>query len=109
MEHSQTIIESSISDLEAIELKLIAIDEEELDNEQKNALADQINEVALALTGLRTAQIEALSAEYKTRENELSTCTSNLKLSLESIQTAIAIIGVVGQALGTITDIIALI
>lgn len=109
MGNSQTIIDNSVKDLEAIEIKLNTVDEEDLDIEQKNTLADQINEVALDLTRLRTAQIEALNAEFKSRENELSTRTSDLSSSLENTQNAIAIVGVVGQALGTITDIIALI
>jgi len=109
MGNSKTIIDSCVNDLEAIEIKLISVDEEELTNEQKNTLADQLNEVSLDLARLRTAQIEALTEEYKAREIELSTCMADLKSSLENTQTAIAIVGVVGQALGTITDIIALI
>jgi len=109
MANSQTIIDNSVKELESIEIKLNSVDEEDLNDEQRNTLAEQINQVALDLIRLRTAQIEALSTEFKARENELSTSITDLKSNLENTQTAIAIVGVVGQALGTITDIIALI
>jgi len=109
MGNSRTIINDTVNDLEEIEIKLNSVDEEDLDDEQKNTLADQINEVSLNLLRLRTAQIEALSAEFKARENELSRITSDLRSNLENTKNTISVIGVVDQALGAITNIIALI
>lgn len=109
MSDSGEVINGSINDLEAVEIKLNSVDTEELDDNQRNLLAEQINQVSLDLIRLRTAEIEALSDEFIAQQDDLSERTSNLKVTLDNVYDAIAIIGVVSQALVTITNIVSLI
>lgn len=102
-------LNAEIANLEALELKLSAIDAEELDPAKKNELADKLHECAMNLTKLRTADLKNLSEAFKAREPELRTTTGKLKDDLRELEDAVEIINTVSAAMGTITQIVSLI
>ena len=97
-----------IAKLEAIELKLLEIDIDELEPEEQNALADKLDEVAQDLTKLRNADLQNLSDEFVAREPELRTAAGQLEEDLSDLTDAVEMINVASAGLKTITDIVAL-
>ena len=97
-----------IAKLEAIELKLLEIDIDELEPEEQNTLADKLNEVAQDLTKLRNADLQNLSDEFVAREPELRTAAGQLEEDLSELTDAVEMINVASAGLKTITDIVAL-
>lgn len=97
-----------IAKLEAIELKLLEIDIDELEPEEQNALADKLDEVAQDLTKLRNADLQNLSDEFVAREPELRTAAGQLEEDLSELTDAVEMINVASAGLKTITDIVAL-
>ena len=108
-ENGNTIdIGAIIAKLEAIELKLLEIDIDELEPEEQNALADKLDEVAQDLTKLRNADLQNLSDEFVAREPELRTAAGQLEEDLSDLTDAVEMINVASAGLKTITDIVAL-
>ena len=102
-------LNTEIAALEATELKLSAIDADELDDAKKNKLADDLHECATNLLKLRNADLRNLSEAFKQKEPELRSATSRLKNDLQNLEDAVEIIDTVSAAMGTITEIVALI
>ena len=108
-ENGNTIdLGATITKLEAIELKLLEIDTDELEPEEQNALADKLDEVARDLTRLRNADLQNLSDEFVAREPELRTAAGQLEEDLSELTDAVEMINVASAGLKTITDIVAL-
>jgi hypothetical protein len=102
-------LNAEVADLEAVELRLLAIDADELDDAKRNELADELHECATNLLRLRNADLRNLSEAFKGREPELQTATSRLKNDLQDLENAVEVIDTVSAAMGTITEIVKLI
>jgi hypothetical protein len=100
---------AEVADLEAVELRLLAIDADELDDPKRNELADELHECSTNLLRLRNADLRNLSEPFKGREPELQAATSRLKNDLQGLENAVEVIDTVSAAMGTITEIVKLI
>lgn len=101
-------LEATIAKLEAIELKLLEIDADDLEQDEQNALAEELDEVSLDLTRLRNADLQNLSDAFKAREPELRAAAGRLEQDLAQLTDAVEMINVASAGLKTITDIVAL-
>lgn len=99
---------TTIAKLEAIEIKLLEIDTDDLEPEEQNTLAEKLDQVSQNITKLRDADLQALSDEFKAREPELRTAAGHLEEDLSELTDAVEMINVASAGLKTITDIIAL-
>ncbi len=102
-------LNEEISKLEAIELELIGIDADELDQNEKNKLAEQLSEIKINLTKLQNADLKKLSEAFKAKEPNLRAAAGKLEEDLKQLTTSIDIINTVAAGMKTITDIIKLI
>jgi hypothetical protein len=100
---------TEIADLEAVELKLLRIDADELDKTGKKQLADKLHECSTNLMKLRNADLANLSESFKSREPELRSAAGKLKDDLRELGDAVEIINTVSAAMETITEIISVI
>ena len=101
-------LQSAISDLRKTKLKLLALDEEQLTDEQRNELADILSACNSAIRQLEDADLANLSAAFAEQEQDLIVATSELANDLDDLNRAVDILSTVSSALGTITGIVAL-
>lgn len=101
-------LQKAIAKLEAVELKLVNIDSNDLNQEEKNKLAEQLNEVGMNLIKLRTADLQNLADEFKAKEPDLRTAASKLEADLSDLTDAVEIINTVAASMNTITNFVKL-
>ena len=100
---------ASIAQLEAVELQLLEIDADELSRDERNHLAEQLDECSTNLMRLRNADLANLTESFKLRESELRRATAQMEHDLRDLEDAAEIIETVSLAMGTITEIVRLI
>jgi DNA repair ATPase RecN len=99
---------TSIAHLRAVKLKLLDIDEDELNQDQKNELAEQLNECSTAIRTLENADLENLADEFKSSEPELREAAGKLEDDLRALDEAVAVLNTVSAGLKTITGVVRL-
>jgi hypothetical protein len=97
-----------IAQLEAFELRLMEIDADELSRDQRNQLAQQLDDCYTDLMKLRNADLANLAEAFKLREPELFRAAARLERDLHGLEGAAEIIDTVSLAMGTITEIVKL-
>ncbi len=97
-----------IAHLRAVELELLDIDEDELNQDQKNELAEQLNECSTTIRTLENADLENLADEFKSREPELREAGGKLEDDLRALDEAVAVLNTVSAGLKTITGVVRL-
>lgn len=102
-------LEEEISKLEAIELELMSIDTDELDQDEKNKLAEQLDQVAVNIAKLRNADLKKLSEDFTVKEPELRAAAGKLEADLTELSESVDIINTVAAGMKTVTDIVKLI
>jgi hypothetical protein len=101
-------IGATIEHLEALELKLRAIDEEDLDDADKNKLAEDLNECSANLMALRNATLASLTVEFRAKEGALRTAAAALEGAVGQIEKAVEVINTVAAGLKPISRIVSL-
>jgi chromosomal replication initiation ATPase DnaA len=99
---------SLIAQLEAVELQLMEIDADELSRDERNQLAEQLDDCSTNLMRLRNADLANLAEAFKLREPELFRAAARLERDLRELEGAAEIIDTVSLAMDTITDIVKL-
>ena len=97
-----------ITQLEAVELQLMEIDADELSREEKNRLAELLDECSTNLMRLRNADLANLADAFKLREPELFSAAGRLEQDLRELEGAAEIIDTVSLAMDTLTEIVKL-
>lgn len=101
-------LQKVIAKLEAVALKMMYIDADDLDQDKKNELAEKLNDVALNLTRLRTADLKSLADEFKAKEPGLRRAAAKLEEDLSDLTDAVEIVNTVAASMKTITDVVKL-
>ena len=102
-------LDTTIAYLEAVELDLIGIDSNDLSKDERNSLADLLHVCTTNLTWLRNADPQNLSSAFKAREPELRSAAGRLEKEVRDSSDAVDVIRAVSEAVGVITDIVALV
>ena len=95
---------ATISDLEAIKTKLNEIDQNTLIGGDLLQLADNLNDVGVAILKLNAAKLSDLNAEFKQQAPQLQKAAADLKQDLDGLQSSIDIINTVAAGLGVVTQ-----
>ena len=98
-------LETSIDRLRKIKLELLAIDEEELDQKEKNLLADSLQNCDVAILKLETADLQNLAEEFKAREPELRRAVAKMENDIKVLDNAVDIIKGVSAGLEVAVEI----
>ena len=102
-------LETTLDGLRKIKLKLLAIDEEELDQEEKNSLADSLQNCDVAIRKLEAADLQNLVQEFKDREPELRQAVVRMESDVKDLDNAIDVIKTVSAGLEVAVEIAKLI
>lgn len=102
-------LDSIITKFRNIKKKLLKIDEEELNQKEKNLLADWIQKCDMAIRKLEKADLQNLADEFKAREPELRKAVVKLEDDMKELDDAVAIIDTVSTGLEVAVEIAKLI
>ena len=103
---NQIDLQPAIDILRDVQLTLLGIDEEELDQDQKNELANNLNMCGNAIRQLQQVDLANLSAEFTEKEADLRQATADLENDLRQLNNAVNILTSISAGLNTITGII---
>lgn len=98
-------LSDDITRLRAVELKLLGIDEDDLNQDEKNKLAKQLNNCGALILKLEGAVLQNLADEFKSREKKLREATAKLENDIGKLNNAVQIIDTAASALGTISEL----
>ena len=99
---------ATVADLEAIKSKLNEIDADPLNGTKKLELADNLNDVSVAILKLTEAELSALNEEFKQQAPQLQQAAADLKHDLDDLQNSIQVINAVSAGLGVVTQAVSL-
>ena len=93
---------ATVTDLEAIKTKLNEIDQATLSGTGKLKLADDLNDVSVAILKLNAAELSDLNEEFKQQAPQLQKAAADLKQNLDGLQSSIDIVNTVAAGLGVV-------
>lgn len=99
-------LQPAIDILRDVQLTLLGIDEEELDQAQKNELANNLSLCGNAIRSLQAADFANLSAEFAEKEADLRQASAELENDLRELNDAVSVLTTISAGLNTITGFI---
>ncbi|MBC7601122.1 MAG: hypothetical protein H7255_00470 [Ramlibacter sp.] len=105
---SLTQLQQVKSDLEAVMLKLMAVDRTKLSPDDRATWEDQVDTIDLAIARARSALLKGLSDAFDKELPDIGTATASLAKSLEKLQKVADIIDAVAGVLGVVEKVITL-
>lgn len=105
----ETDINKSLEYSRATKIKLLEIDEDELSQDEKNKLAEELDTCSRNILILENADLKNLNADFTNKVPGLLRITEKLKNDLDNLNNAIEIIRVAAVGLDTVAGIVKLI
>jgi hypothetical protein len=96
------------SDLEAVRLKLIRVDPDELSATDRAVWEDQLDTIDLAIARARSALLSSLTAAFEKELPAIHVATGELAQSLQRLNKVAEVIDAVAGVLGVIEKVITL-
>ena len=95
---------ATVADLEVIKSKLNEIDAGPLTGTKKLELADNLNDVSVAILKLTQADLSDLNEEFQQQAPQLQQAAADLKQDLDDLQNSIQVTNAVSAGLGVVTQ-----
>ena len=99
-------VDGVISFLREVELKLLEIDADELDQDDKNRLARALNAVTTVQNQFLGANLKDLNAKFEEIEKDLRQGAGKLEKDLASLETTVLAIKTVASGIETMSEIV---